>query len=123
MIDAFKSTLEESLGADLILLLIDVSEIEDIKMKYRYCRDVLEDLKVDKSRVLVVLTKFDGVISSTGLIRENITNDLMISNPITVSSKTRYRIHKLKTMINTCVSSQDLAREDLKIKAVQQMRE
>ena len=35
MIDAFKSTLEESLGADLILLLIDSSEkIEDMRIKY-----------------------------------------------------------------------------------------
>src|SRR5205807_1804950 len=38
MIDAFKSTLEESLAADLILLLIDVSEkIEDIRIKYESC--------------------------------------------------------------------------------------
>lgn len=119
MIDAFKSTLEESLGADLILLLIDISEkIEDIKMKYRCCWDVLDELKVDKSRVLVVLTKFDGVISSTGLV-ESIANDLMIPNPIAISSKTGYGIHKLKTMVNTCVSSQDLAREkNLKVKAV-----
>ena len=35
MFDAFKSTLEESLGADLILLLIDSSEeMQDIRMKY-----------------------------------------------------------------------------------------
>jgi GTPase len=123
MIDAFKSTLEESLGANLILLLIDISEkIEDIKMKYRCCWDVLDELKVDKSRVLVVLTKFDGVISSTGLV-ESIANDLMIPNPIAISSKTGYGIHKLKTMVNTCVSSQDLAREkNLKVKAVTQMQ-
>ncbi|HJU59419.1 MAG TPA: GTPase HflX, partial [Nitrososphaeraceae archaeon] len=38
MIDAFKSTLEESLVADLILLLIDSSEgIEDIRIKYSNC--------------------------------------------------------------------------------------
>ena len=118
MIEAFKSTLEESLGADLILLLIDVSEkIEDIKIKYQCCWDVLDDLKVDRSRVLVVLTKFDGAIISTELVK-NIANDLMIPNPIAISSKTGYGIHKLKTMINTFVSSQDLAKEDLKIKAV-----
>ncbi|HET7344514.1 MAG TPA: hypothetical protein VFJ05_01415, partial [Nitrososphaeraceae archaeon] len=82
------------------------------------CSDVLHELKVDKSRVLVVLTKFDGVISSTGLV-ESIANDLMIPNPIAISSKTGYGIHKLKTMVNTCVSSQDLAREkNLKVKAV-----
>ncbi|HEY7080062.1 MAG TPA: GTPase HflX [Nitrososphaeraceae archaeon] len=75
MIDAFKSTLEESLAADLILLLIDISEkIEDIKMKFKCCWDVLGDLKVDKSRVLVVLTKFDDVINSTELVK-NIAND------------------------------------------------
>ncbi|MDQ4014104.1 MAG: GTPase HflX, partial [Thermoproteota archaeon] len=38
MFDAFKSTLEESLGADLILLLIDSSEeMQDIRMKYASC--------------------------------------------------------------------------------------
>src|SRR5690348_4462370 len=119
MIEAFKSTLEESLGADLILLLIDVSEkIEDVKIKYQCCWDVLDDLKVDRSRVLVVLTKFDGATISTEPVK-NIANDLMIPNPIAISSKTGYGIHKLKTMINTFVSSQNLAKEDLKIKAVQ----
>src|SRR5690349_8042020 len=118
MIEAFKSTLEESLGADLILLLIDVSEkIEDVKIKYQCCWDVLDDLKVDRSRVLVVLTKFDGATISTEPVK-NIANDLMIPNPIAISSKTGYGIHKLKTMINTFVSSQNLAKEDLKIKAV-----
>jgi len=118
MIEAFKSTLEESLGADLILLLIDVSEkIEDVKIKYQCCWDVLDDLKVDRSRVLVVLTKFDGATISTEPVK-NIANDLMIPNPIAISSKTGYGIHKLKTMINTFVSSQNLAKEDIKIKAV-----
>ena len=45
MIDAFKSTLEESLAADLILLLIDSSEeLENIKIKYYNCWNVLKDL-------------------------------------------------------------------------------
>ena len=46
MIDAFKSTLEESLAADLILLLIDASEkFEDIKIKYESCWNVLDESK------------------------------------------------------------------------------
>lgn len=117
MIDAFKSTLEESLGADLVLLLIDISEkIEDIKMKYRCCWDVLNELKVDKSKVFVVLTKFDGAISSIELVK-NIAKDLMISHPIVISSKTGYGIHKLKTMISACLY-QDLAKEKVKIKSL-----
>ena len=98
MIDAFKSTLEESLASDLILLLIDMSEkIEDIRIKYESCWDVLDDLKVDKSKVFVILTKYDIVMNSKQI--EEIANDLQISNPITISSKSGYGISKLKTMI------------------------
>ena len=86
-------------------------------MKYKCCWDVLNDLKVDKSRVLVVLTKFDGVISSTELVK-NVANDLIILNPIAVSSKTGYGIHKLKTMISSGVSSQQLAREHLTVNGI-----
>ncbi|HET7345099.1 MAG TPA: GTPase, partial [Nitrososphaeraceae archaeon] len=98
MIDAFKSTLEESLAADLVLLLIDASEkIEDIRIKYASCWDVLDDLKVDKSKVFVILSKYDNI--STERKIEEIANDLKISNPIAISSKTGYGIHKLKTII------------------------
>ena len=61
MIDAFKSTLEESLAADLILLLIDCSEdqTQDIRIKYSSCWDVLDELKVDRSKVFIILSKSD----------------------------------------------------------------
>jgi GTP-binding protein HflX len=101
MIDAFKSTLEESLASDLILLLIDMSEkIEDIKIKYESCWDVLDELKVDKSKVFVILTKFDSIADSEQR-KNNIANDLQISNPLAISSKTGYGIHKLKTMMGS----------------------
>ena len=105
IIDAFKSTLEESLASDLILLLIDISEkIEDIRIKYESCWDVLDELKVDKSKVFVILTKFDNnmhtdSVTDSDQMKNDIANDLQISNPIAISSKTGYGIHKLKTMI------------------------
>lgn len=99
MIDAFKSTLEESLGADLILLLIDSSEtIEDIRIKYSSCWNVLEELDVNKSKVLVILTKYDDDNMHSEKIEE-IAKDLKLCNPIVISSKDGYGIHKLKTMI------------------------
>ncbi len=101
MIDAFKSTLEESLASDLIILLIDMSEkIEDIRIKYESCWDVLDELKVNKSKVFVILTKFDSVTDSEQTMKD-ITNDLQISNPIAISSRTGYGIHKLKTIIGS----------------------
>jgi GTPase len=63
MIDVFKSTLEESLNADLILLLIDSSEeLQDIRIKYSSCWHVLEELKVDRAKVFVILTKYDIIV-------------------------------------------------------------
>jgi len=100
MIDAFKSTLEESLVADLILLLIDCSEeMENIKIKYSSCWNVLEELKVDKSKVFVALTKADKVTSTTINHIYDHLDIATITNKAILSSKTGYGIHKLKNMI------------------------
>ena len=98
MIDAFKSTLEESLAADLILLLIDCFEaLQDIKIKYSSCWQVLEELKVDRAKVFVVLTKYDNSTDAQKI--DEITKELRLENPLVVSSKTGYGIHRLKTII------------------------
>jgi GTP-binding protein HflX len=99
MIDAFKSTLEESLVADLILLLIDCSEnMENIGIKYYSCWQTLNELKVDKSKVYAVLSKADNIKSNE---MSEIINYLNIhaANKIFISSKTGYGIHKLRNMI------------------------
>ncbi|HEY3526697.1 MAG TPA: GTPase HflX [Nitrososphaeraceae archaeon] len=99
MFDAFKSTLEESLGADLILLLIDSSEeMQDIRMKYSSCWTVLGELGVDRSKVCVILTKYDDKNMHSEKIKE-IAHNLELSNPMVISSKDGYGIRKLKTMI------------------------
>ena len=96
MIDAFKSTLEESLAADLILLLIDASgDLRDIEIKYNACRQVLEELKADKSKIIIVFTKCD-LLDPNGDTIQKISSDLAISNPVVVSSRTGYGITKLK---------------------------
>jgi GTP-binding protein HflX len=51
------------------------------------------------------LTKCDGVTDSSERI-DSIANDLIISNPIAISSRTGYGIHKLKTMIRSNLYSQ-----------------
>lgn len=105
MFDAFKSTLEESLGADLILLLIDSSEgMQDVRMKYSSCWTVLGELDVDKSKVCVVLTKYDDKNMHSEKIKE-IANNLELSNPMVISSKGGYGIRKLKIMIGQMLLS------------------
>lgn len=100
MIDAFKSTLEESLAADLILLLIDASEgIREISIKYAACKSVVEELKADGSKVLVVFTKYDSLANPEEEMKQ-IAENLGISNPVAISSKSGYGIRKLGTMLS-----------------------
>jgi len=102
MIEAFKSTLEESLNADLILLLIDASEdIQEIGIKYAACWQILEELKVDTSKVLVIFTKFDRLPTLEAEVTvEQIAKHVRIPNQVTaISSKDGHGIRKLKMAI------------------------
>ena len=97
MIDAFKSTLEESLAANLILLLVDASEnLQNIYIKYSSCWDVLDELQVDRAKVIAVLTKHDAVDAQK---MHEIMQRLQLKEPLMISSKTGYGIHKLKKMM------------------------
>ncbi|MCU0851734.1 MAG: GTPase HflX [Thermoplasmata archaeon] len=59
LVDAFNSTLEEIFYADLILLVLDVSEsLESMKSKLKTSIEILEP-KVDKHSVIVVGNKVD----------------------------------------------------------------
>jgi GTP-binding protein HflX len=98
MIDAFKSTLEESLAADLVLLLVDASEdLRDIRIKYNACWQVLGELQVDRSKVAVVFTKYDKLGSEDLVTR--LAADLGVPDAIAISSTSGYGMHKLKTAI------------------------
>ncbi len=60
MIEAFKSTLDELFYADLVLLMVDASEpSNEVAIKYYRCLDILNELRVPTSKVLVVLNKSD----------------------------------------------------------------
>lgn len=98
MIEAFKSTLEESLEADLILFLIDSSEgLNDIGVKYSSSWNVLKELKVDKSKLLIILSKTDAADPSK--IQEIMSYMENSIDKMAISSKTGHGIDKLKKII------------------------
>jgi GTP-binding protein HflX len=71
MVESFKSTLEELTYAALILLMVDVSEdIESISIKLDSCRYVLNELKVDPKKILLVLNKIDLLSDANSSIIE-----------------------------------------------------
>jgi GTP-binding protein HflX len=98
MIKAFKSTLEESLQADMIILLIDSSEsIDEIKIKYYSCMNVLEELKVDKEKIVIVFSKIDKADFENA---KKAFTELQIVDPVFVSPKSGYGINKLRKSIS-----------------------
>ena len=103
MIEAFKSTLEESLQADMIILLIDSSEsVDEIKVKYDSCMNVLEELNVDKEKIVIVFSKIDKAEL------DDVTRtfqELRIEHPIIVSPMSGYGINKLRKSISQKIVS------------------
>ena len=64
LIDAFKSTLEEAVTADLLLLVLDSSDVE-AEFQYKTVCDVLEEIGATKNPRLILLNKIDKNDDST----------------------------------------------------------
>ena len=64
LIDAFKSTLEEAVTADLLLLVLDSSDAE-AEFQYNTVCDVLEEIGATKNPRLILLNKVDKNDDST----------------------------------------------------------
>ncbi|MHB1907638.1 MAG: GTPase HflX [Nitrososphaerales archaeon] len=97
MVEAFKSTLEELTFADLVLLMLDVSEpLENFEIKYSSCRTTLDQLHIDPAKLLVVLNKLDAANREDIEKRRLIVGELP---SIGISAKTGEGIRKLKVRI------------------------
>ncbi|MDG6996197.1 MAG: GTPase HflX [Nitrososphaerota archaeon] len=97
MIEAFKSTLEELTYADLILLLVDVSEpLEDVNVKYQSCRQVLDQLGTNPVKILIVMNKIDLLSREEVDKRASMFGDMPT---IGISAKTGEGTKKLRVRI------------------------
>lgn len=80
LIDAFKSTLEEAVTADLLLLILDCSD-ENVLEQYKTVCDVLEDIGATHNPRLICLNKTDKLEDNTVLtgLRRSFPDALCIS--------------------------------------------
>ncbi len=85
LIDAFKSTLEETTFADLLLITVDASD-PHCKEQYNQVLSVLEEIKADRIPRLVVLNKCDVLTGNEVTISEL---DAVFPDAIKVSAKTK----------------------------------
>jgi GTPase len=100
MIEAFKSTLEELLYTDLILLVIDGSESRsELKKKFNSCTKTLSELGVESDKLIFVLNKSDLIEPNEVIEKSKYLKLDETKKWIPISSSTGENILQLKELI------------------------
>jgi GTP-binding protein HflX len=109
MIEAFKSTLEELTYADIVIVVIDVSDpILELKKKFRSCITTLDGIGVNQDKIIFALNKSD--LSSEEEISDKANQLSLKGNKkwISVSAVTRQNISVLKDLMHHVLEDQPL---------------
>ena len=96
LINAFKSTLEEALDADLLLLVLDSSD-PDAEFQYETVCSVLEDIGADKNPRILLLNKIDKDDGNGNSLLQTLR--LKYPDAIPVSAKEEFGFEDLKLKI------------------------
>jgi GTPase len=101
LIRAFKSTLLESVHADILLHVIDVSDPE-MEEKIRVVEDIVEDLNVDTKEIIYVFNKIDA----NPTFDKNSISEKVIDKPsVFISVKEDVGIDTLRNLLEQHLSS------------------
>jgi GTP-binding protein HflX len=107
MIDAFKSTLEELIHTDVIILVIDISDsVFELKKKFASCMRTLNELGVEHDRIIFALNKCDLVSNYEIHDRVKILNLVENKKQIAVSALAEKNLIELKTLIKNILENQ-----------------
>jgi len=109
MIEAFKSTLEELIYADIILVIVDVSDpILELKKKFRSCVITLDEIGVNQDKMIFALNKSDLVSEEEILDKANQLGLKGNKKWLSVSAVTGKNISSLKDLMNHMLGNQPL---------------
>ncbi len=95
LIKAFKSTLDEAVFADIIIILIDATDPEQDE-KTKVCEKLLHELGADGKPTLFVYNKCDLIENGSGLYKED-------ANTLFISSHTKEGLEKLVLRIEELI--------------------
>jgi GTP-binding protein HflX len=98
LVESFKSTLDSVYRADLVLLVVDVSEsTEEIREKLVTCHDTLAER--NEAPIVTVLNKVDKV-DDEEVQRKREALSALAPNPVAVSARTGERVDDLRERIH-----------------------
>ena len=100
LIEAFKSTLEELVFTDIIIVVIDTTDKnKELKKKFSSCYKTLIELGVKRQNILFAFNKTESM-NDTEILKKVQELDLIENkNWISISAHTGKNIEKLKTLI------------------------
>jgi GTPase len=99
LIEAFHSTLEETIFSDLIIILLDLNEpLETIKKKNNVCLETIERLGACAIPTITALNKIDKLTEEESLQKLEALKD-EVKNPILVSAKCQTNLDDLRKQI------------------------
>ncbi|MFB5611133.1 MAG: GTPase HflX [Nitrosopumilaceae archaeon] len=107
MIQAFKSTLEELLYSDLVVVVIDASDsLFDLKKKFKSCKKTLNEIGVEQDRIVYALNKADLLDKNEILEKVEYLGLAENKKWISVSAKTGQNTKEFKELIKNVIDSQ-----------------
>ncbi|MFA5770360.1 MAG: GTPase HflX [Patescibacteria group bacterium] len=104
LIESFKSTLLESINADLILHVIDVKDPE-MDQKISIVNAILRELKVHTKKIIYVFNKIDAFSGNAEELLKKINKAYSLYSPQYISVTTDYGISKLLAEIEKQLTS------------------
>jgi GTP-binding protein HflX len=100
MVQAFKSTLEELVYTDVVIVVIDVSDTSlELRKKFKSCISTLDEIGVNKDKMIFVLNKSDLTSKEEIMEKANLLGLSDNKRWLAISSTTGFNISQLKTLI------------------------
>lgn len=109
LIEAFHSTLEETVLSDAIILVVDFHEpIKEIRRKLVSCIDTLNEIGAHGIPIITALNKTD-MLSSSEINEKLASLGELVQNPVPISALNGLNIDELKQKIVECLGDTLLA--------------
>ena len=100
LIESFKATLEEVVFSDILLLVLDVSDVH-FRNRYNAVLEVLRELGADQKLIITVLNKID-LIEDRAWLSELKS---LCQHPVAVSAKTGEQVEELLKQVQRLLSN------------------
>ncbi len=99
LIEAFHSTLEETIYSDLIILVLDISEsLEMIEKKNNICLETIDRIGASGIPILTTLNKID-LLEKTEVEEKLKILEMKIKNPVLISALRKTNLEPVKNVI------------------------